>query len=241
MAQNILEIKNLAVYYGYIQALSGISLRIEQGEIVTLIGSNGAGKSTTLAAISGLVEKRSGSEVYYKDEDITHMAPDKIVHLGICHVPEGRKIFPGLTVYENLRAGALGNKKMNKQLFKSLLDTQYTLFPRLKEREKQAGGSLSGGEQQMLAIARGMMMDPEIVMLDEPSLGLAPILIDEIFEMIVKINKMGKTILLIEQNASAALSIANRGYVMETGKITMEGTGKELLSNPKIKSAYLGG
>lgn len=243
MAETILKVENLAVNYGYIIALKGISLEIRKGEIVTLIGSNGAGKTTTLSAISGLVEKRPGSKVMFNGTDVTRMAPNKIVHMGMCHVPEGRKIFPALTVYENLRAGALGNKDVisNKAKFEKLLEEQYTLFPRLKERSKQAGGSLSGGEQQMLAIARGLMMDPEIVMLDEPSLGLAPIVIEDIFELIVKIRDMGKTILLIEQNASIALSIADRGYVLELGDITLEGTGQELLANPDVKSAYLGG
>ncbi len=241
MAETILKVENLSVNYGYIVALQNINLEIKKGEIVTLIGSNGAGKTTTLMAISGLVEKRHGSKVTFKGQDITKMAPNKIVHMGMCHVPEGRKIFPSLSVYENLRAGALGNKNMTKTRFAELIEEQYTLFPRLKERSKQAGGSLSGGEQQMLAIARGLMMDPEIVMLDEPSLGLAPIVIEDIFELIVKIRDMGKTILLIEQNASVALSIADRGYVMEIGKITMEGTGKELLTNPEVKKAYLGG
>ena len=240
MAENILKVENLSVNYGYIIALSNINLEINKGEIVTLIGSNGAGKTTTLMAISGLVEKRPGSKITFKGQDITKTSPNKIVHMGMSHVPEGRKIFPSLTVYENLRAGSLGNKKMTKARFEELLEEQYALFPRLKERSKQAGGSLSGGEQQMLAIARGLMMDPEIVMLDEPSLGLAPIIIEDIFELIKKIRDMGKTILLIEQNASIALSIADRGYVLETGKITVEGTGQELLVNPEIKKAYLG-
>ena len=241
MAETMLKVENLSVNYGYIVALQNINLEIKKGEIVTLIGSNGAGKTSTLMAISGLVEKRHGSKVTFKGQDITKMAPNKIVHMGMCHVPEGRKIFPSLSVYENLRAGALGNKNMTKTRFAELIEEQYTLFPRLKERSKQAGGSLSGGEQQMLAIARGLMMDPEIVMLDEPSLGLAPIVIEDIFELIVKVRDMGRTILLIEQNASVALSIADRGYVMEIGKITMEGTGKELLTNPEVKKAYLGG
>ncbi len=240
MAETILKVENLAVNYGYIIALSNINLEINKGEIVTLIGSNGAGKTTTLMAISGLVEKRPGSKITFKGQDITKMQPNKIVHMGMCHVPEGRKIFPALTVYENLRAGALGNKSLTKARFDELVEEQYTLFPRLKERYKQAGGSLSGGEQQMLAIARGLMMDPDIVMLDEPSLGLAPIVIEDIFELIKKVRDMGKTILLIEQNASVALSIADRGYVLETGNITLQGTGQELLVNPEVKKAYLG-
>jgi branched-chain amino acid transport system ATP-binding protein len=240
MAETLLKIENLSVNYGYIIALSNVNLEIKQGEIVTLIGSNGAGKTSTLMAISNLVEKRPGSKITFKGQDISKVPANKIVHMGLSHVPEGRKIFPSLTVYENLRAGALGNKKMTKSRFQELVEEQYTLFPRLKERYKQAGGSLSGGEQQMLAIARGLMMDPDLIMLDEPSLGLAPIVIEDIFELIVKIRDMGKTVLLIEQNASVALSIADRGYVMETGNITLQGTGKELLVNPDVKKAYLG-
>ena len=240
MAETLLKVENLSVNYGYIIALSNVNLEINKGEIVTLIGSNGAGKTSTLMAISNLVEKRPGSKITFKGQDITKLHANKIVHMGMCHVPEGRKIFPALSVYENLRAGALGNKNMTKARFQELVEEQYTLFPRLKERYKQAGGSLSGGEQQMLAIARGLMMDPDIVMLDEPSLGLAPIVIEDIFELIVKIRDMGKTILLIEQNASVALSIADRGYVMETGNITLQGTGQELHVNPEVKKAYLG-
>ena len=235
----MLKVENLSVNYGYITALSGISFHVEQGEIITLIGSNGAGKTTTLHAISGLVHKAGGS-VQFKGTDITKMAPDKIVKMGMCHVPEGRKIFPALTVYENLIAGSLGNPKLSKSRIQELLEEQYQLFPRLKERLTQAGGSLSGGEQQMLAISRGLMMDPDIVMLDEPSLGLAPIIVEGIFDLILKIRDMGKTILLIEQNASMALSIADRGYVLETGKIIMEGKGRDLLTDPRVKAAYLG-
>ena len=227
----MLKVENLSVNYGYITALSEISFHVDQGEIITLIGSNGAGKTTSLHAISGLVHKAGGS-VQFKGTDISRMAPDKIVKMGMCHVPEGRKIFPALSVYENLIAGSLGNPKLSKNRIQELLEEQYKLFPRLKERLTQAGGSLSGGEQQMLAISRGLMMDPDIVMLDEPSLGLAPI--------ILQIRDMGKTILLIEQNASMALSIADRGYVLETGKIIMEGKGKDLLTDPRVKAAYLG-
>lgn len=235
----MLKIENLAVNYGYISALSGISFHVDKGEIITLIGSNGAGKTTTLNAISGIIPKVNGS-VYFKGEDISKKAADKIVKMGMCHVPEGRKIFPALTVYENLIAGSLGNPLLTKTRINELIEEQYKLFPRLKERINQVGGSLSGGEQQMLAISRGLMMDPDIVMLDEPSLGLAPIIVEDIFSLILKIRDMGKTILLIEQNASMALSIADRGYVMETGRIVMEGKGKDLLVNPKVKEAYLG-
>lgn len=235
----MLKVENLSVNYGYITALSGISFHVEKGEIITLIGSNGAGKTTSLHAISGLVHKAGGS-VHFKGTDISKMAPDKIVKMGMCHVPEGRKIFPALSVYENLIAGSLGNPKLSKDRIQELLEEQYKLFPRLKERLTQAGGSLSGGEQQMLAISRGLMMDPDIVMLDEPSLGLAPIIVEGIFDLILQIRDMGKTILLIEQNASMALSIADRGYVLETGKIIMEGKGKDLLTDPRVKAAYLG-
>ena len=235
----MLKVENLSVNYGYITALSEISFHVDQGEIITLIGSNGAGKTTSLHAISGLVHKAGGS-VQFKGTDISRMAPDKIVKMGMCHVPEGRKIFPALSVYENLIAGSLGNPKLSKNRIQELLEEQYKLFPRLKERLTQAGGSLSGGEQQMLAISRGLMMDPDIVMLDEPSLGLAPIIVEGIFDLILQIRDMGKTILLIEQNASMALSIADRGYVQKTGKIIMEGKGKDLLTDPRVKAAYLG-
>ena len=235
----MLRIENLTVYYGYVRALENVSLHVEQGEIITLIGGNGAGKTTTLMAISNLVEKTSG-KIYYKDQDITHFKPEKVARLGIAHVPEGRKIFPAMTVRENLIAGTYGNKRLTKQQMEDLIERNFEFFPRLKERVNQAGGSLSGGEQQMLAIARGMMMDPDLIMLDEPSLGLAPIVVEDIFGLITRIRDQGKTVLLIEQNASMALSIADRGYVLETGEVTLEGTGRELLVNPEIKRAYLG-
>lgn len=236
----MLKIKDLSVNYGYITALSSVTLEVNQGEIVTLIGGNGAGKTTTLMAVSNLVEKAGGS-IHFKEIDITRMVPDRIVKMGISHVPEGRKIFPALTVYENLIAGSLGNPRLTRRDTEKNLETIYRMFPRLRERTKQSGGSLSGGEQQMLAIARGLMMDPELLMLDEPSLGLAPIVVEEIFELIIKIRKTGKTILLIEQNASMALSIADRGYVIETGNVKLEGSGKDLLNNPEVKKVYLGG
>ena len=235
----MLKIDHLSVNYGYITALTDISLEVKKGEIITLIGGNGAGKTTTMMSISNLVEKESG-KIFFKDQDITNTAPDKIVKMGLAHVPEGRKIFPSLTVYENLQAGTLGNPKLTKGEINDLIVQCYDLFPRLKERSTQGGGSLSGGEQQMLAIARGLMMDPELIMLDEPSLGLAPIVVEEIFELVLKIRDMGKTVLLIEQNASMALSIADRGYVLETGSITLSGKGKELLVNPEVMRAYLG-
>ena len=235
----MLEISGLAVNYGYDRALTGVDITVKKGEIISLIGGNGAGKTTTLMAVSGLVEKQQG-RIRFKDKDITRMAPDKIVQMGLAHVPEGRKIFPGLTVYENLIAGTVGNPKLNKQQIQGLMEENFKLFPRLKERLQQGGGSLSGGEQQMLAIARGLMMDPDLVMLDEPSLGLAPIVVEEIFELILKIRDLGKTVLLIEQNASMALSIADRAYVLELGKVIMEGPGKQLLNDPAVKHAYLG-
>ena len=236
----MLKVSDLHVSYGYITAVNGISFEVNEGEIVTLIGSNGAGKSTTLMSISNLVPKESGT-VIFKEQDITDMPADKIAALGIAHVPEGRKIFPQLSVLENLIAGTMARRKMSKAEIKEQLEYVYELFPRLKDRQKQDGGSLSGGEQQMLAIARGLMMKPDILMLDEPSLGLAPILVEEIFELLSRIRDTGKTILLIEQNASMALQIANRGYVLENGKIVLSGDGKDLLSNKSVKEAYLGG
>lgn len=236
----MLSIKNLSVNYGSISALRNENIEVRSGELVTLIGGNGAGKTSTLMAISNLVPK-SGGTIVFKGKDITNLAPDKIVKMGLAHIPEGRRIFPALTVYENLVTGTMGNPTIKNKDIPLLIEEQYALFPRLKEREKQAGGSLSGGEQQMLAIARGLMLKPDIIMLDEPSLGLAPIIVEEIFELLAKLKAGGKTILLIEQNASMALSIADRGYVLATGEVIMEGTGKELLSDPQVIKAYLGG
>lgn len=235
----MLKIDTLSVNYDYISALSEISLEVNEGEIITLIGGNGAGKTTTLMAISNLVEKVGGT-VTFKGKDITKVPAHRIVRMGLCHVPEGRRIFPALTVKENLIAGTIGNPSIKKADTVRLLEEVYSLFPRLKERMDQGGGSLSGGEQQMLAIARGLMMDPDLIMLDEPSLGLAPIIVEEIFELILKIKKVGKTILLIEQNAVMALQVADRGYVLETGHIVTTGTGGELLVDPEVKRAYLG-
>ena len=236
----MLSIKNLSVNYGSISALRDENIEVQSGELVTLIGGNGAGKTSTLMAISNLVPK-SGGTITFKGKDITNLAPDRIVKMGLAHIPEGRRIFPALTVYENLVTGTMGNPSIKNKDIPLLIEEQYALFPRLKEREKQAGGSLSGGEQQMLAIARGLMLKPDIIMLDEPSLGLAPIIVEEIFELLAKLKADGKTILLIEQNASMALSIADRGYVLATGEVIMEGTGKELLSDPQVIKAYLGG
>lgn len=235
----MLDINGLTVNYGYVQALRGVSLRVEAGEIITLIGGNGAGKTTTLMSVSNLVGKAGGA-ITYKGVDITDMAPHRIVKMGICHVPEGRRIFPSLTVRENLSAGTIGNPKLGKAERERLFEEVYSLFPRLRERMDQGGGSLSGGEQQMLAIARGLMMDPELILLDEPSLGLAPIVVEEIFELILKIKERGKTILLIEQNAGMALQVADRGYVLVTGTIALEGTGRDLLGAPEVRKAYLG-
>ena len=235
----MLDIENLSVNYGYVSALRGITLHVGQGEIITLIGGNGAGKTTTLMSISNLIEKAEG-RITFKGKDITGMAPHRIVKMGICHVPEGRRIFPALSVKENLLAGTVGNPALKKADQERLFEEVYALFPRLRERMQQNGGSLSGGEQQMLAIARGLMMDPDLILLDEPSLGLAPIIVEEIFELILKIKQKGKTILLIEQNAGMALQVADRGYVLVTGQITLSGTGKELLVNPEVRRAYLG-
>ena len=235
----MLEVKNLTVKYGQLTALQGISFLVEDQKIVSLIGANGAGKTTTLMAISGLVPKESGS-VIYDGEDITGEKPHIIARRRLSHIPEGRLIFPKLTVEENLITGQLAKKNMTEAEVKARLEEMYTLFPRLKERRKQAGGSLSGGEQQMLAIARGVMSDPKVIMLDEPSLGIAPLVVEEIFKMIVNLKKAGKTILQIEQNAVMALKISDYAYVLELGKISIEGTGRELLANEAVKKAYLG-
>ena len=237
--ETILKVSDLSVNYGYVAAVRNVHLQVCKNEIVTLIGSNGAGKTTTLMAISNLVEKSSG-QILFDNEDIGKLPPDQVVRKGIAHVPEGRKIFPRLSVYENLLVGSLGNLKLKKTEIEEQIEYIFSLFPRLKERRKQAGGSLSGGEQQMLAIGRGLMMKPELIMLDEPSMGLAPIIVEDIFELILKIRDTGKTILLIEQNASMALSIADRAYVLETGKITMEGKGSDLLNDENVKKVYLG-
>lgn len=234
----MLRIENLVVNYGAINAIKGISLSVPDKSIVTLIGANGAGKSTTLRTISCVV-KASGGKIIYEDTDITNYPPYKVVKLGICQVPEGRLIFANLTVKENLDMGAYPRK--DKQNFKNDLDFIFTIFPRLQERMKQPGGTLSGGEQQMLAISRALMSKPKLLLMDEPSLGIAPILVKTIFEKIIEINKtLGVTILLVEQNAHLALSIANYGYVLETGNIIIEGEAKELAANPQVRKAYLG-
>ncbi len=234
----MLKLKNVHSYYGNIHALKGIDIEINKGEIVSLIGANGAGKSTTLMTICGIVPAKQGS-VEYEDKDITSLAPDKIVALGLCQVPEGRRIFPFLTVAENLDMGAF--LRDDKDEIVKDLDYVYGLFPILAERKNQAGGTLSGGEQQMLAISRALMGRPTTLLLDEPSLGLAPIIVKQIFDIIKKINKdHGTTIFIVEQNANLALKAAHRGYVMENGAITMTDTGANLLVNEDIKKAYLG-
>ncbi|MDD4075297.1 MAG: ABC transporter ATP-binding protein [Eubacteriales bacterium] len=233
----LLSVQDVNVFYGSIHAIKDVSLDVEKGEIVTLIGANGAGKSTTMGAISGLLPKKSG-KILFKDIDITAKPAEDITPLGIALSPEGRGIFPGLTVEDNLRLGAY--LKKDKEYIKRQYERVYTMFPRLKERYKQVSGTLSGGEQQMLAVGRAIMSEPELLMLDEPSMGLAPNLVDFIFEIIVDINKQGTSILLVEQNANMALKIADRGYVLTTGSIVMEGSGKELLENPEIRKAYLG-
>ena len=234
----LLELKNVHTHYGNIRALKGISLEVREGEIVCLIGANGAGKSTTLMTISGILTPVEG-DVIYKGESIVAAPPDRIVKSGICQVPEGRMIFPVLTVQENLELGAFLRKDAGG--IREDMDWVFTLFPKLKERRKQFGGTLSGGEQQMLAIARALMARPKILLLDEPSLGLAPILVQTIFETIRKINSDGMTILLVEQNAQMALQYSNRGYVLETGRIALSDTAQNLLVNEEVKTAYLGG
>ena len=235
----MLEIKNLQVSYGAINALQGISLSVKPGSIVTLIGANGAGKTTTLKAISGLLKPRSG-EILYDGKNIAGLPPHQIVKLGLSHVPEGRMIFANLTVLENLQLGAY--LQTDKQVVRRELEHVFGLFPRLSERETQIAGTLSGGEQQMLAIGRALMSRPKLLLLDEPSLGLAPLLVKTIFEKIVEINRQqGLTILLVEQNANLALEISSFGYVLETGKITLQGDSPSLRQNPQVKSAYLGG
>ena len=231
----MLKVENLKVSFGGIEAVKGISFEVKEGEIVTLIGSNGAGKTTTLRTISGIVKSRSG-KVIFNNKNITNIEPSEIVKMGITLCPEGRRIFPDMTVLENIKIGAyLRNDDITADIKKC-----QRLFPILKDRENQLAGTLSGGEQQMLAVARSLMSKPKIMMLDEPSLGLAPLIVKNIFEIIKEINNEGVTILLIEQNANMALRIADKAYVLETGKIVTEGTGKELLNDPKIKEAYLG-
>lgn len=233
----MLEVKNLEVNYGAIKAVQGIDFHINEGEIVTLIGANGAGKTTTMNTIIGIV-KASNGEILFEGKDISKLSSSAIVKSGIALSPEGRQIFPRMTVYENLEMGAYS---INKKYIKEGIEQAYSLFPRLQEREKQIAGTLSGGEQQMLAVARALMSKPKLLMLDEPSLGLAPIVVEDIFRLILRIRKMGTTVLLVEQNARMALSISDRGYVLETGKIVLTNESKKLLADPKVIDAYFGG
>jgi branched-chain amino acid transport system ATP-binding protein len=235
----ILDIQNLQVFYGHIHALKGIDLHVNEGEIVTLIGSNGAGKTTTLRAISNLLKTPEVSHVMYNGVDITHLRPHEIVARGVVHVPEGRRVFSRMSVQENLAMGAY--TRTNSNMVKDDLDFVYRLFPRLQERREQKAGTLSGGEQQMLAMGRALMSSPKVLLMDEPSMGLAPVLVEVIFDSIEQLNKSrGITVLLVEQNAQMALQVANRAYVLETGRITMSGDAKALLNDEKVISAYLG-
>ncbi len=234
----MLKINDLHIYYGGIHAVKGISLSIPQGKIVTLVGANGAGKSSTVRSIAGLTKAQSG-EIIYQGKNLVGKNPEHMVKEGIALSPEGRRILPHLTVEENLDLGAF--IRNDKDGIAQTKDWVYTLFPRLKERAWQKGGTLSGGEQQMLALGRALMSNPKVLMLDEPSLGLAPLLVKELFNIIRRINELGKTILLIEQNAFAALAIAHYAYILETGTVVLEGKGQELLHNPEVKKAYLGG
>ena len=234
----LLEVKDLQVYYGVICALKGISFEVNEGEIVSLIGANGAGKTTMMQSVVGIIPKKSGS-VIFDGKDITKMPCHNIVKLGMTQVPEGRRIFQELSVYENLMMGAYTVR--NSQQFKEDLESVFERFPRLAERRNQIAGTLSGGEQQMLAMSRALMIRPKLLMLDEPSMGLAPILVDQIFEIIKELNKQGTTILLVEQNANKALEISDRAYVLETGSISLSGTGIELASSDEVRKAYLGG
>ncbi|CAJ1313836.1 ABC transporter ATP-binding protein [Paenibacillus sp. PK4536] len=232
---SLVELNNVQAFYGGIEALKGINLEVKAGEIVTLIGSNGAGKSTTLKSICGQVQTKG--EIWFDGQKITSLEPHVIAQSGIAHVPEGRRIFPRLTVKENLEMGAFSVK--SKKLIKERIEKSFVYFPRLKERYHQTGGTMSGGEQQMLAIARGLMMNPKILLLDEPSMGLAPVLVDQIFEIIQELNSTGMTILLVEQNAYQALQIAHRGYVIQTGEIILQDDAKVLLTNNQVREAYL--
>ena len=234
----MLEVKDLHVYYGVIQALKGISFEVNQGEVIALIGANGAGKTTTLQTLTGLLSAKEGS-VVFEGKDITRVPAHKIVEMGIAHVPEGRRVFSDLSVYENLIMGAYTRK--DKAEIQESLAGVYKRFPRLEERKNQMAGTLSGGEQQMLAMGRALMSRPKLLLLDEPSMGLAPLLVKEIFNIIKEINESGTTVLLVEQNANMALSIADKAYVLETGRITLSGTAKELASSEAVRKAYLGG
>ena len=233
----VLEVDGIDVYYGELQALWGVSLHIEEGEFISLVGSNGAGKTTTLRTISGLLTPRRG-KIIFAGKDVTGWPPHRIAQEGLAHIPEGRQLFPRLTVLENLKMGAYTPRA--RERFDETLEFVFTLFPRLKERRDQIAGTMSGGERQMLAIARGLMLRPKLLMLDEPSLGLAPKLVQRVMDTLRRLHEEGLTILLVEQNVRYALELADRGYVLETGRVVMEGGGRELLEDPRIKKAYLG-
>ena len=233
----LLEVKGIKVYYGMIQALKDISFEVNEGEVVALIGANGAGKTTTLHTVTGLLRAKSGS-IRYQDKEISHMPAHKIVSMGMAHVPEGRRVFANMTVLQNLRMGAYTRKDQDE--IEQTLELVYNRFPRLKERRAQVAGTLSGGEQQMLAMGRALMSRPRILLMDEPSMGLSPIFVNEIFDIIQKVSESGTTVLLVEQNARKALSIADRAYVLETGRITMEGPAQDMLNNKAVQEAYLG-
>ena len=233
----MLEVKDLEVYYGMIQAIKGISFHVDKGEIIALIGANGAGKTTTLHTVTGLISPKNG-HVLFEGKDITKIPAHKIVSMGMAHVPEGRRVFAELSVYENLKMGAYTRKDKNE--IEESLKNVYKRFPRLEERKNQMAGTLSGGEQQMLAMGRALMSKPKIILMDEPSMGLSPIMVNEIFDIIRSVSESGTTVLLVEQNAKKALSIADRAYVLETGKIVLEGKAKDLLEDDSIKKAYLG-
>ena len=237
MSEPLLKVENLEVYYGVIRALKGISFHVNRGEIVSLIGANGAGKTTTLHTVTGLVRPKSGS-ITYDGHDLTKVAPHKIVSLGLSHVPEGRRIFQDLTVYDNLLLGAYTRK--DKKAIEADMEKVFEQFPRLKERRRQMAGTLSGGEQQMLAMGRALLSDPDMIVMDEPSMGLSPLLVSEIFEIIKSFREAGKTVLLVEQNAKKAMMVSDRVYVLETGSITTEGAAAELINDDRIKKAYLG-
>ena len=239
MGSTLLKVENLNVTYGHVCAVNHINFHVDEGQIVSLIGSNGAGKTSTLMAISNMAPVKDGT-ITYKGDNITGIKPHLIPKMGICHIPEGRLIFPKLSVRDNLISGTIADPNITKEMQKERFEEMYSLFPILAQRRNQAAGTLSGGEQQMLAIARGLMSNPNLVMMDEPSLGIAPIIVEEIFKLILKIRESGKTILLIEQNANAALSISDYAYVLELGNIVLEGPGSELLQNPDVKKAYLG-
>ena len=237
MSEPLLKVENLEVYYGVIRALKGISFHVNRGEIVSLIGANGAGKTTTLHTVTGLIRPKSGS-ITYDGHDLTKVAPHTIVSLGLSHVPEGRRIFQDLTVYDNLLLGAYTRK--DKKAIEADMEKVFEQFPRLKERRRQLAGTLSGGEQQMLAMGRALLSDPDMIVMDEPSMGLSPLLVSEIFEIIKSFREAGKTVLLVEQNAKKAMMVSDRVYVLETGSITADGNAADLINDERIKKAYLG-